>query len=134
MNNHSIPSMQQPYNHDSFSKILRPSTALQSQLFLRKYRELSMQVEIVNNHSIPSMNIEKQITNLSVKHSFTLYPSLSPYWQTESRTEKQIHLLRVGWRNFFPVVLLCQCLVLVGNWFWFYILMYLEYNTVVVLC
>ncbi len=28
---------------------------------------------------------------------------------------------------------LCQFLVLVGNWFWFYILMYLEYNTVVVL-
>jgi hypothetical protein len=36
---------------------------------------------------------------------------------------------------FFPVVLLCQFLVLAGNWFWFYILlMYLEYNTVVVLC
>ncbi len=36
---------------------------------------------------------------------------------------------------FFPVVLLCQYLVLVGNRFWFYILlMYLEYNTVVVLC
>jgi hypothetical protein len=29
VNNRSIPSMQQPYNHDSFSKILRPSTALQ---------------------------------------------------------------------------------------------------------
>ncbi len=29
VNNHSIPSMQQPNNHDSFSKILRPSTALQ---------------------------------------------------------------------------------------------------------
>ncbi len=29
VNNCSIPSMQQPYNHDSFSKILRPSTALQ---------------------------------------------------------------------------------------------------------
>jgi hypothetical protein len=36
--------------------------------------------------------------------------------------------------TFFPVVLLCQFLVLVGNRFWFYILMYLEYNTVVVLC
>jgi hypothetical protein len=29
VNNCSISSMQQPYNHDSFSKILRPSTALQ---------------------------------------------------------------------------------------------------------
>ncbi len=45
-----------------------------------------------------------------------------------------IHLLSVGWRNLFPVVVLCQFLVLVGNRFWFYILMYLEYNTVVVLC
>jgi hypothetical protein len=37
--------------------------------------------------------------------------------------------------TFIPVVLLCQFLVLGGNRFWFYILlMYLEYNTVVVLC
>ncbi len=36
--------------------------------------------------------------------------------------------------TFFPVVLLCQFLVLAGNRFWFYILTYLEYNTVVVLC
>ncbi len=36
--------------------------------------------------------------------------------------------------TFFTVVLLCQFLVLAGNRFWFYILMYLEYNTVVVLC
>jgi hypothetical protein len=45
-----------------------------------------------------------------------------------------LHSLHEGWRNFFPVVLLCQFLVLAGNRFWFYILMYLEYNTVVVLC
>ncbi len=44
----------------------------------------------MNNCSIPSMHAERQITNLSVKHSFTLYPSLSPYWQTESQTEKRI--------------------------------------------
>jgi hypothetical protein len=30
--------------------------------------------------------------------------------------------------TFFPVVLLCQFLVLAGNRFWFYILTYLEYN------
>ncbi len=46
----------------------------------------------------------------------------------------RIHLLHVGWKNFFPVVLLCQFLVLAENKFWSYILMYLEYNTVVVLC
>ncbi len=35
VNNRSIPSTQQPYNHDSFSKISRPSTALQSRSFLK---------------------------------------------------------------------------------------------------
>jgi hypothetical protein len=46
-----------------------------------------------------------------------------------------IHSLHVGWRNFFPVVLLCQVFVLAGNRYWFYILlMYLEYHTGVVLC
>jgi hypothetical protein len=34
----------------------------------------------------------------------------------------------------FPVMLLCQFLVLAGNRFGFYILLYLEYNTVVILC
>jgi hypothetical protein len=55
----------------------------------------------VNNRSIPSTHAERQITDLSVKHSFTLYPSLSPCSQTESWTEERIHLLRIGWRNFF---------------------------------
>ena len=32
------------------------------------------------------------------------------------------HSLCMGWRNFFPVVLLCQFLVLVVNRFWFYLL------------
>ncbi len=45
------------------------------------------------------MHAERQITDLSVKHSFTTCPSLSPYWQMESRTEKWIHSLHVGWRN-----------------------------------
>ncbi len=58
--------------------------------------------------------------------------SLSPYSQTESQTESQIHSLCVGQRNLFSS---CQFFVMVGNRFWFYILlMYLEYHTVVVLC
>jgi hypothetical protein len=48
----------------------------------------------VNNHSIPSTHAERHITDLSVKQSFTLYPSLSPYSQTELQTEKQIN---PGW-------------------------------------
>jgi hypothetical protein len=51
----------------------------------------------VNNHSIPSMQAERQITDLSVKHSFTLYPSLSPYSGTELRMEKQINPAWLGW-------------------------------------
>jgi hypothetical protein len=39
-----------------------------------------------------------------------------------------------GLEEFFPVVLLYQFFVLAGNRFWFYILAYLEYNTVVALC
>jgi hypothetical protein len=39
-----------------------------------------------------------------------------------------------GLEELFPVVLLCQFLVLAGNRFWFYILTYLEYNTVVAVC
>ncbi len=56
-----------------------------------------------------------------------------PIGKALKMTARGKHSLRVGWRNFFPVVLLCQFLVLAGNRFWFYILMYLEYNTVVVL-
>ncbi len=67
----------------------------------------------MNNRSIPSMHTERQITDLSVKHSFTLYPSFSPYSQTESLTEEQIHSLHVGWRTFYPGVVLCQ---LFGFW------------------
>jgi hypothetical protein len=55
-------------------------------------------------------------------------------WELNDTDRRDGHSLHVGWRNFFPFVLLCQFLVLVGNRFWFYILMYLEYNTVVVLC
>jgi hypothetical protein len=75
------------------------------------------------------------IADIFLVNTLLLY-SPSPYSQTERQTESQIHLLRMGWRNFFSVVLLCQFLVLAVNMFWFYILllMYLEYNTVVVLC
>ncbi len=52
---------------------------------------------------------------------------------TVRQTDRESHLLRVGWRNmprfawagetFFPVVLLCQFLVLARNRFRFYILL-----------
>ncbi len=135
MNNPSIPSKQQPYNHNSFSKISRPSTALQSWWFLKKYLELSVKVEKVNDCSIPSTHAEEKLPIFLLNTLILHIPLLAlTYPLTEKQTEKQIHLLRMGWKNFFSVVLLCQFLVLAGNRFWFYILMYLEYNTVVVLC
>jgi hypothetical protein len=60
MNNCSIPSKQQPYNQDSFSKILGASKALQSRLFLK-----NIQKKIVNNRSIPSTHAERKINDLS---------------------------------------------------------------------
>jgi hypothetical protein len=71
---------------------------------------------------------------LFLRNTLLLY-SLSPYSQTESHTEKQIHSLRVGWRNLFTSCAVVSVFVLAGNRFWFYILlMYLEYHTVVLLC
>ncbi len=50
--------------------------------------------------------------------------------QNDRQTEKQIHLLLVGWRNIFPVVLLCQFFGCGGNSFrW-----YLSTIPVVLLC
>ncbi len=79
--------------------------------------------------------LEKQLANildrgfLFLRNTFLLY-SLSPYPQTERWTESQIHSLHVGWRNFFPVVLLCQFFVLAGNRFWFYILTYVTWQII----
>ncbi len=112
--------MQQPYNHNSFSKISKPSTALHSRSVLKNIKNFLCKKKIVNNHSIPSMHAERQITHLSLKHFFTLYPSLSPYSQTESQTEGRIHSLHVGWRNFFFQLWFCVSFtVLAGNRFWF---------------
>ncbi len=83
VNNRSIPSTQQPYNHDSFSKILGASTALQSRWFCKNIKNFLCKQKIVNNHTIPSTHAERKITNLSDYHSFIPYLSLSPYRRTE---------------------------------------------------
>ncbi len=110
------------------------STTSLSRLFLKNIKSSLYNQILVNNCSITSMHAKRKITICSHKHSFTLYPSLSPYSQTDRMTDgERIHSLRVGLRNFFSSCV-CQFLVLAGNRFWFYLLMYLEYNTVVVLC
>ncbi len=50
--------------------------------------------------------LEKQLANIPDRgflffHNTLLLYSLSPYRQTESQMESQIHLLCVGWRNLF---------------------------------
>ncbi len=78
----------------------------------------------MNNRSIPSMHAERKFTVRSHKHSFTPYPSLSP---TDGQNDGQSdEYTRCAWAGgtFFPVVLMCQFFVLVGNRFWFYILTY----------
>ncbi len=67
---------------------------------------------------------------------FTLFYSTLltlPHRQNDRQRNKYTRFAWAG-GTFFTVVLLCQFLVLAGNSFWFYILMYLEYNKVVVLC
>ncbi len=96
------------------------STTSQSRSFFKNIKNSLCNQKLVNNRSIPSMHAKRKITIHSHKHSFTLYPSLSAYSQTDRMMDgEQIQLLCVGWRNFFPVVVLCQLLVLAGNRFWF---------------
>ncbi len=78
------------------------STTLQSWSFLKNIKNFLCKKILVNNCSIPSTHAERKITVRSHKHSFTPYPSLSPYWPTEWQTDRdQIHLLHMGWRNLF---------------------------------
>jgi hypothetical protein len=67
----------------------------------------------VNNRSIPSMHTERQTTNLSVKHSFTPYPSLSPYSPTDGITDREKNTLADGLEELFFQLWFC-----VSFWFW----------------
>jgi hypothetical protein len=79
----------------------------------------------MNNRSIPSTHAERQTTDFLYNTPLLYIPLLAlTDGQNDRQTEKQIHSLRVGWRNFFPVVLLCQFFVLARNRVWFYILTY----------
>ncbi len=49
----------------------------------------------MNNCSIPSTHAERKITVHSHKHSFTPYPSLSPYRQTDRMTDRGTNTLAV---------------------------------------
>ncbi len=63
-------------------------TTLQSRLFLKNIENFLCKKKLVNNCSIPSTHVERKITVHSHKHSFTPYPSLSPYWWTDRQRDK----------------------------------------------
>jgi hypothetical protein len=90
----------------------------------------------MNNHSIPSMHAERKITFCSHKHSFTPYPSLSPYSQTDRMTDGETNTLTAPGLEelFFSCAVVSVFWFLSVNRFWCYLLTYLEYNTVVALC
>jgi hypothetical protein len=123
---------------DQLSLALYGSTTIQSRLFLKSIENF---VWFPKQYLLGFFLWEKQLANnldegfLFLSNTLLLY-SLSPYSQTESQTEKQKHLFAWAGETIFPVVLLCQFLVLAWNRFCFiyYALLYLEYNTVVVLC
>ncbi len=94
--------------------VLYGSTTFQSRSFLKNIENFLCKKKLVNIRSIPSTHAEWKNTVCSHKHSFTPYPSLSSYRWTQWRMEKQIHSLRVGWRNLFSSCAVC-C---IRFWFW----------------
>ncbi len=114
MNNCSIPSKQQPYNHDRFSKISGASTTVQSQSFLKTIKTYLGKQKTLNDCSIPSMHAERKITICSHKHSFTPYPSLSPYSRMDRMTDRGTNTLAArGLEELF--FQFCCC---VSFWLW----------------
>ena len=110
----------QPYSHDRFSKNIES--------FLCKQK-------LVNNCSITSTHFERKITVHSHKHSFTPYPSLSPYSQTGGMTDRETNTLAArGLEELFSSHAVVSVFGSGRKQVLVYILMYLEYNTVVVLC
>jgi hypothetical protein len=73
----------------------------------------------VNNCSIPSTHADRKITVCSHKHSFTPYPSLSPYSQMDRITDRGTNTLAArGLEELF--FQLCCCVsfpVVAGNSF-----------------
>jgi hypothetical protein len=85
----------------------------------------------VNNCIIPSTHSETTITVHSHKHSFTPYPSLSPYSPIDRMTDKGMNTLAArGLEELFSgCAVVSVFLFLAGNRFWCYL-----DNTVVALC
>ena len=90
----------------------------------------------MNNRSIPSTHAERKITDLSVKHSFTPYPSLSLYSPTDRMMDRETNTLAAcGLEELFSSCAVVSVFGSGGKWVLVvHTTMYLEYHTVVVLC
>ncbi len=73
-----------------------------------------------NPHGHPDFNSYMKIQRVFMDNGQT---DKQTNRQTDKQTEKYTRFAWAG-GTFFPVVLLCQILVLAGNRFWFYILTY----------
>ncbi len=69
----------------------------------------------MNNRTIPSMHAERKNTVRSHKHSFTPYPSLSPYSPTDRMTDGGTNTLSASGLDE-PFFQLCCCVSVF--WFW----------------
>ncbi len=88
----------------------------------------------MNNRSIPSTHALKKLPIFLI-NTLLLHIPLVALTDGQNYQQRDKYT-RCTWAGgtVFPVVLLCQFLVLAGNMFWFYILLIdLKYNTVVVL-
>ncbi len=91
----------QPYSHNCFSKNIEN--------FLCKQK-------LVNNCNIPSTRAERKITVCSHKHSFTPYPSLSPYSQTEGILDREKNTLALhGLEELFFQLCCCDSFLVSGG-------------------
>ncbi len=109
----------QPNSCDCFSKILRTFYASRKSWIIVVFLQLMLQ------EKFPIFLINTLLLYIPL---LALTHSQNDWWRDE-----YIHCTWAG-GSFYPVVFLCQFLVLAGNRFWFYILMCLEYNTNMMLC
>ncbi len=79
-----------PVEDDCFDVLVYVSVyiVLQSRWFLKNIENFLFKWKLVNNHSIPLTHAERKISIGSHKHSFTPYPSLSPYSPTDGKTDR----------------------------------------------
>ncbi len=109
-----------PYNHYRFLNILRPFCASRNWWIIVVFLQRTL----------------KEKLPIFLKHPLLLYIPLLALTDGQNYRQRNKYT-RFSWAGgtFSPVVLLCQFSVLAGNRFWFYILlMYWGYHTVVVLC